>query len=314
MGKKKTNFDESAITNKRSYLYYIDRMKELGISMFEWENLPDTCDERTLELTLFMYGQAIFFKDDVVGELVLPFAGNGPFDVYGVPINRRAYSKYNQYKKWLTNENSVIIYNNRLRTNSYNDVQLFAKRLWALDMAIDVNVNAQKTPILIRCDTKQRLTFQNLYKEYDGNAPVIYGDTALDPNSFSVLRTDAPFVAKQIHDIRNEIWNDAMTMLGVANTNVRKRERLIADEVSLNKGVFVSSRYGRLEARRKAAEQINNMFGTNIKVYYRSDDTDIESERLQQLMGIGQGIQNGHIETPVSEKFKEEIQNEQIYN
>ena len=307
MSRKKTNFEDSLIDNQRSYWYYVDRMTELAISMYEWEGLPETCDERTLELTLFKYGRALFFQDEVVGDLTLPFNGTGPFDVYGIPINRRAYSKYNNYKEWRDNTNSVVIYNNRLRKNTLDHVILYAKRLYAIDRAIDVNINAQKTPVLIRCDTKQRLTFANLYKEYDGNSPVIYGDSALDPNSFSVLNTSAPFTAKQMHDIRNEIWNDAMTMLGIANTNVRKRERLIADEVSLNKGVFVSSRYSGLESRRKAAEQINKMFDKNIKVYYRSDDTDIESERLQQLMGIGTGIQNGHIETPIQEPEKEII-------
>ena len=314
LSKKKTAFDESLINNKRSYDYYIDVMTEIAISRFEWENLPESCDERTLELTLFKYGKAVFFEDEDLGEkLTLPVIANGPFNVYGIPVNRRAYSKYNSYSKELTDEDSVIIYNNRLRRETFSKVQLFAYRLWSLDRAIDVNVNAQKTPVLIRCEDKNRLSFLNLYKEYDGNAPVIFGDKSLDPNTFSVLNTSAPFTAKQIHDIRNEIWNDAMTMLGVPNTNVRKRERLIADEVSLNKGVFVSSRYGELESRRKAASLINKMFGEDIKVYYRSDDTDIESERLQELMGIGQGIQNGHIETPIvdiDEKRRELMKNE----
>ena len=62
MGKHKTNFDESLMNNRRTYAYYIDRLTELALVMFDWKNVPDTIDVRYLELTLFRDGQAIFLK------------------------------------------------------------------------------------------------------------------------------------------------------------------------------------------------------------------------------------------------------------
>ena len=176
MARRKTNFWESAVMNNATYIQYYNRLIELSIAMFDWTGLPDTIDPRFLELTLFKYGQAVFFEDEVMGYLTLTNAVQGGFDVYGYPVASRAYSPYNNYQKNLTLDDSVIIYNNYLRTPSSLDVEVFAKRLYNLDRVIDVNANAQKTPVLIKCAETQRLTMKNLYKEFDGNSPVIFYD------------------------------------------------------------------------------------------------------------------------------------------
>lgn len=270
--RKKTNFGESLLMNNATYMQYFNRLMELSISMFEWKNLPSTCDVRYLELALFTNGSAVFFQDDVLEDYVaLDVICSGRLDVYGNPVLRRAYSKYNNYQKLLKGSNSVIIWNNYLRTNSVLDVEMFAKRLYNLDRIIDVNANAQKTPILIKCDETQRLTMLNVYKEYDGNSPVIFGDKALNSNGLDVLSTGAPYVADKIYQLKTQIWNEALTYLGISNINIQKKERLITDEVTRNQGGTIASRYSRLECRREAVKKINDMFGLNIEVNYRED-------------------------------------------
>ena len=264
-------FNDSLQLNNRTYLQYYDRLKELAISRFEWKNLPDTVDARYLELTLFEKGCAVYFKDEIIGYLALECITTGRFDVYGYPILRRAYSGYNNYQKLLKPSNSVIIYNNYLRTNGTLDIKMFARRLANLDRIIDVNANAQKTPVLIRASEKQRLTMMNLYKEYDGNAPFIFGDKNLDLNDLSVLKTDAPYVADKIYTLKTQIWNEALTYLGISNVNITKKERLITDEVQRNQGGTIASRYSGLDARKQAADKINKMFGGNVEVEYRED-------------------------------------------
>lgn len=270
--RKKTNFGESLLMNNATYMQYFNRLMELSVSMFEWKNLPSTCDVRYLELALFMNGSAVFFQDDVLEDYVaLDVICSGRLDVYGNPVLRKAYSRYNQYQKLLKGSNSVIIWNNYLRTNSVLDVEMFAKRLYNLDRIIDVNANAQKTPILIKCDETQRLTMLNVYKEYDGNSPVIFGDKALNSNGLEVLSTGAPYVADKIYQLKTQIWNEALTYLGISNINVQKKERLITDEVTRNQGGTIASRYSRLESRREAVKKINEMFDLNIEVNYRED-------------------------------------------
>ena len=282
MAKKKKDrmFWESAKLNNATYQQYYNRLTELSTVMFEWKNLPDTIDPRFLELTLFAKGQAVFFKDEELGYLALPVATNGTWNVYNVPKGRRAYAS-NGYNNNLNEKNSVIIFNNYTHTNSMLDVEMFSRRLYNMDRAIDININAQKTPMLIQCTEQQRLTMLNLYKQYDGNEPFIFGDSNLDLKGFQVLKTDAPFVADKIRQEKTQTWNEALTYLGISNTNVTKKERLISDEVIRSQGGTIASRYSRLEMRRQACRQINLMFPElDVWCDYRDDFREADDETM----------------------------------
>lgn len=289
---KDRDFWQSARLNNTTFLQYYNRLTELSISMFEWKNLPDTVDARFLELTLFGDGMAVFFKDEVVGYCALRTMIGGRLNLYQIPTERRAYAS-NGYNKALDETDSVIIFNNMLHTNSVLDVEQFAYRLYNLDRIIDVNANAQKTPILVSCDETQRLTLLNLYKQYDGNAPVIYGDKNLNPNALKVITTGAPYVADRIYQLKTQIWNEALTYLGISNLNVHKKERLITDEVLRNQGGTIASRYSRLEARRQACEQINKMFGLDIWVDYREDYQMLEDRDITDDIGEDEFMEGG---------------------
>lgn len=280
MPRRKTQFGESAMRNNGTYGFYLERLTELAISMFEWKNLPKEIDPRFLELTLFQDGQAVWFRDDELEKyLALQVIINGRLNVYRVPIDRRAFA-VNGYQRELNIDNSVIIYNNYLRTNSYKMCVLYAKKLYNLDRIIDVNANAQKTPVLIRVPESQRLTATNVYKEWDGNQPVIYGEKDLDPNMLAVMKTDAPYVSDKIYQLKTQYWNEALTYLGISNLNIQKKERLVSDEVVRAQGGTIASRYSRLEARREACDKINEMFGLNIDVDYREDFREADDETM----------------------------------
>lgn len=283
----KTYFGESANANVISWWSYVERLTELAISVFQWDNLPDTVDARFLELCLFSDGKAVFFKDDVLGYLALQTTINAPLNVYRIPIKRRAYAS-NGYNKDLDINNSVIIYNNMLHGNTYPMIRYYAQRLWELDRIIDTNAKAQKTPILIKAPEQQRMSLLNVYKQYDGNSPVIYGDNKLDIGDLSSINTGAPFVATQLYDLKQEIWSEALTYIGIANVGMQKRERLLVSEVVKGQGGTSASRYSRLDARRTACDEINKMFGLNIEVYFKDDAriTSIQDEEFKEAQEI----------------------------
>lgn len=277
MGKGKREKWESALLNNRTYLQYYNRLLELAINMYEWKNLPDTVDERFLELTLFSDGMAVFFRDEILGELCLQCMIGGELDVYRIPIDRTAYAT-NGYQMRLNNQNSVIIFNNYTHTNSMLDIEMYARRLYEIERTIDVNVKAQKTPLIIRATENQRLTMKNLYMQYDGNEPFIFGDNNLDMDAIKVLPTNAPYVADKLNILKRQIWNEALTYLGIENSNTEKKERLVSDEVNSNLGGVAAQRFCRLNARRKAADQINKMFGLNIEVDFREEVKEMFKE------------------------------------
>lgn len=311
MPRRKTNFSESLFQNNNQYGMYLERLTELAVSMFEWKNLPDTCDERFLELTLFTNGYAVFFEDEDLSRtglsdsdngsyLALPVATNGRWNVYNVPTKRRAYAS-NGYNKILDVNDSVMIYNNLLHTNSVNICRTYARRLYNLDRIVDVNANAQKTPVLILANEQQRLTMLQVYQKWDGNEPVIFGDRDLDMKLVQALRTDAPYIADKIQSLKTELWNEVLTYLGISNISFQKKERMISDEVLRNQGGTIASRYSRLNARRQSADQINKMFGLNIEVNFREDYREADDEIMfQGATGSERDEKGGISGTPVA--------------
>lgn len=256
--------------NDLTFIDYLYRLQELAINMFEWKNLPPTVDERFIELTLCEYGFCCYFNDELIGDLCLTCAIGGNLDVYRIPKYRRAYA-VNGYNKELSDKDSVIIYNNYLHTPSMNTIILFARRLYEIERAIDVNVKAQKTPVLLVCQESELLTIKNLYKQFDGNEPVIYGGTNLDLNAIKSITTEAPYVSDKLEVLKRQIWNEALTFFGIQNANTEKKERLVTDEITSNLGGVEAQRYIMLNSRRQAADKINTMFGTNIQVDFRQD-------------------------------------------
>lgn len=249
---------------------YTDRLTEIALSSVKWNNLPETIDARFLEWCLFYDGMAVFFKDDVLGYLCLQTMPQGQFNVYRVPTQNNAYA-VNGYQEHLDITNSVIIYNNLIRKPSVQDIKFYASRLTNVDLTIQVNVNAQKTPVAILCNESQKLTFENLYQQYAGNMPFIFGDKSLDLSSITALNTRADFKGDVLYKMKTDLWNEALTYLGVSNVSYQKKERVNTDEVQRSMGGVFASRRGRLKARQQACEQINKMFGLDISVEYEED-------------------------------------------
>ena len=285
MGKRKRRIDD-AVTVKLNILsnHYFDRFAELSAVMFEWGNYPDTFNERFTELTLFKNGVSVFFNDEVIGFLALPVALGGNFDVYNNPKIRRAYANNGYNNSSLNENNSVLIYNNYLRNTNIRYFKLMANRLAKLDCIIDINTNAQKTPILVKADENQRLTMEMLYENYDGDHPYIFGDKAINTNQLQVLQTSAPYVADKVIALKNMIWNDVLTYLGISNVTFEKKERMLQDEITRSQGGTIASRYSRLEARRQACREINKMFGLNMTCNYREDYQIIAEDIINKSM------------------------------
>ena len=295
MGRKRkygigdNEFWENMDENANSYWHYFERLMELSISMFEWSGVPDTVDVRYLEMGLFLNGSMLYFNEPDVGNIVMRTTLGGTLDIYGIPTERHAYAPNGNFRD-CTDEDSVIIYNNMIHSNSYPTAVTFAKRLWELDRTIDINAKAQKTPILVTCPDERRLTLKNLYGEYQGNSPVIFGDKEITFDSLKVLQTGAPYVADKIYTLKTQIWNEALTWLGISNVNIQKRERLISDEVNRNMGGTVASRFSRLEARRTACDKINKMFGTDIWCDFREDYIMRDNDEFEPVVNPNNAV------------------------
>lgn len=258
----------SLLGNSDIYSSYYERIKLLAINGIQWDGLPDTCDVRFLELALFNYGMAVFYWDSIAERYVcLPCTISGEWTVYNIPKYRMAYAT-NGYQYFLDQNNSVIIFNNYLHQNEVNQAQIFAKRMYDIEMAIGVNVSGQRYPILIKGTENQRITLKNLYKQYDGNEPFIFGDSGTDfDDSFKVLNTQSPYVADKLYELKQMYWSEILSYYGVDN-QLQKAQRLVSMEAVSNLGYVEAQRLVRLNARQQACDQIKQMFGLDISLSY----------------------------------------------
>lgn len=243
---------------------YYSRLRNLACTMFKWDNLPDTVNERFLEETLFLRGFAVFFNDPNKGYLTLGCALEG-LNVYNDPVYIRPIANSFSFPQIPADE-CVLIRNTPDMFPTVITTMQYAKELYDLDLSIDINVKAQRTPILILTDQKQKATAQAVYQKYSGNTPVIYGQKdTFDVNSFRVLKTDAPFVAGSLQDIKITKYNEYLSFLGIGMTD-EKRERRLTDEVEPFKQQANALANIGLSQRQEAAKQINKLFGLNVSV------------------------------------------------
>ena len=252
----------SMLTNNATYIDYLNRLRLLATSLFTWENLDEVAGfgaSRFLEQSLFDNGRACFVKDDELGFMVLKVNPSDKLNIYNLPTRVMAWSI--GYEKNYDFDDVVYIMNNELQLPTSQTINLIAYRLYETERTIDTNLIAQKTPILIEGDTKTILTLKNVYMQYSGNTPFIFGNKQFDiSNKLNVLETDAPYLIDKLTIHKHELWNEALTYLGIDNANTDKKERLITDEVESNNDLINFYLNCFYKTRKQACELINEKF------------------------------------------------------
>ena len=326
--KENYEFKDALELNNATFYDYLNRFKRIALSMFEWVNLPKSMDARYLEKCLFYNGQAALLKDKTYGFINTKAAANGYVNIYGLPtkINcfsysyqsiRTLYTGLNEnlspaQMEYQKNNECILVMNNEDRLPTAGSLELFAWRLYNADRTCDVNIIAQKTPVMVITDEKQRLTMMQVYNQYNGNMPFIFGDKDLltDGNKIEAISTKADYIVDKITDYKKEIWNEALTFLGINNIARDKKERLTENESNENNELVNLNLQAMLIPRIRACKQFNEKFGLTgtpqeISVRVRSDLYNIIK---QEESVISDYIDNGRIDNPSNiEKIEGEL-------
>ena len=319
---KNSSFIDSALVNDATYFDYLDRLKKVALSMFEWINLPKSMNARFLEMCLYFNGQASLLYDKTYGFINTQCASGGNLNIYGLPNQLNCYSfsyqetrnlyvglnEYNQEKNEIEDD-CILVMNNWDRTPTATSIELFALRLYEAERTIDVNIKAQKTPVMILCDEEQRSSLLNLYNQYNGNQPFIFGTKELLNNmeSFKAIKTEAPFVVDKITTYKKEILNEALTFLGINNIQTEKKERLISSEADSNNEYINLNLQSYLAPRKEACRLFNEKFGftgtdKEIDVRVRSD--------LHNVIKEVESIVSDYVDDTLNTNIKEGVINE----
>lgn len=289
--------NRAVIENKKLYDYYLLKLTNKAIACYDWKNLPQTIDVRYLEHTLFVYGKALVFNEPNIGLVVAKVSAGGPLDIYNVPTDRRAYAS-NGMTAGCNETNSVLIYNTPMRNPSLFIAELYAQRLAEIDRTIDVNVKRQKTPFILTTNETQQLTVRNLMLQIDDNQYDIIVDKNFDNDMLKSIDITAPYVADKLQLLKEKTYREAINSLGINATNTEKKERMITSEVEGDNGDVENERFVGLMMRRQAVDKINEMFGTNIEVDFRTnqftiDTNDYDNATFNEMRKIVNGVNEG---------------------
>ena len=297
VGNRVKKFKDYQYVNDDTYYDYLERLKKIALSMFEWVNLPDSMDSRYIEWCLYYSGQAALLKnkDDIFINTRACSAGE--LNIYELPTQINCYSvgysetrkQYDGYDKSIYDGKTgnfkeidpkdycIYVLNNQNRYATAWTLELFAYRLYLAQRTADINITVNKLPYIVAVDDNQRLTMENLINQLDENKPAVFGTKELAStikDSLKVLPTNPPFIADKINEYKKEIWNEALTFLGINNLN-EKKERLITDETNSNNELINLNLQSYLVPRKEACKRFNKLFGLTgdkaIDVKVRSD-------------------------------------------
>ena len=265
------------------YLYqYYDRLKRIALNRFEWLNLPETCNERMLEETLFEHGLVGFINDKNLGIIHGKATGNGKINFYG------DYTGYmiigsNADNIKVNSVDDIVLCRNTQDQRSISDVLMYyANKLALIERTIDININAQKTPVLITGSENNMDSLKELYQKYNGSHPVIYANESFNADMFNVLSTEAPYIVDKLRQEKRDIWNECLTFLGVSNVDINKKERLITDEAESNNEVIAIGIDLFYKWRVEAVNELNKKFDLNVEVKVRNSLQSVYEEKEKE--------------------------------
>lgn len=275
---KKTSF----LKNKQ-FLELRHQYQLLGTSVFEWEGL----DELDIpiyepENTLYNQGQACMLQIPGTDTYaILPVAyGSEKLDIYGRPTEWSAYCVGDSpiadkirklrlsYIGTPGTAPSVLIWNDYTRCPTRPYIDTILAKMVNTDIALEANINAQKTPFIINCNVQNQLTAKNFMEQIQEGVQ-IFKSSDMEDMSVDVINLGVQFIGAELSDQYKTFENRILEYLGIENLPVEKQERMLTGEVSSNDDKTNLMFESRLLMRERACTEMNELFGLNIEVQKR---------------------------------------------
>ena len=255
----------------------------LALNRYKWENLPNGIESRYIEQMLYDNGECAMFDHPDLGLCVLRSSSRENLNIYGEPT-KLTVTGFNEHRTVMMDE-CVRILNNDLGLPTLEHIVYYARRMAEIDDIIMQNLRQQRVPYLFATDENNALSMKTLYDRIYQGEPAIFIDKEMlkgEPENIMVIPTLAPYLVDKLQIQKQEMERELLTFLGINNT-LEKKERLIVDETnSNNQFIKMASDIG-FKQRQLACEQINKMFGLNIRVIETQDEMKEEVEQDGEL-------------------------------
>ena len=249
-------------------------ISEMCMNRFKWEGLPESINPRFLELEIFYRGMCVYYHDKLTGQdVVAQGSGVGALNAFDEPISFLVIGS-DRLPLELSAKKAVGIYANYLRTPETDVVEMYAMKIAKFDRTIEITGDNMRQPKVIKAKENQRLTWSNINRSHEEGQGVIMATESLNLDDIEVLDLGVPSgYLSDLQTARTRLWNECMGLLGINNSNQDKKERLVSAEVGANDEQIDAMKNVALNSRKRAADQINDMFGLNISVDYHTETT-----------------------------------------
>lgn len=290
------NYWQTADYNTRLFMMFRAEILAMALSRFKWIGLPKTCDERYLELTLILQGQAsIAFPRKNKGVwFSTQLAQVSRPNIYDNPTKWRAIGNngFNFNASW---SNGVVVWDNRLRYPLLQKINIWARELVDVVRTKQMNRQHQKIPFVFKVPQEMEQQAANVYKQVSGGEPAIIGVNGMEQMQPEVWMTGVPYIGEELNSEMENIWNEVYQTLGIANQTF-KTERMIEDEVKSQREPSQMIRLDSLNCRREAADKLNERFAEyldhEIKVVWNFDNASDNynfKHDIKQRLGVDEG-------------------------
>lgn len=291
------NIKPSSTNYKIFYNYRSNQLLEYMMRLFTWKGLPESIPEHEIDLYLYLYGRCGVNKGRISEDLIAVVPQwTGSTNYLDIP---RTYSWCTpiQSGQCYIGRSGVLIDNTLLHNSSWALIHATASRLAHIDSTIICTlVNGRDTVALKAASQKFAADADTYQRQKYNGVPSFIVDKGFSTIEIEDTKTQNSLNIRELLDSQQLILSEFYENIGI-NKTVEKRERLITAEAAANAPLLKLNINNMFVCRKRGAEQINKMFGTNITVecnvdienYSISDPEDLKEDNRVR----GQGSEEG---------------------
>lgn len=258
--------------------YFKRYLLQKAMSVFKWDNIPETWSRDYFLYTLYCWGFVGIIETDKFG--VIPQAGGlYGYDVFYRPTNIIITNPLLKgILKPRINIDCAVVKLAPDYGGIMDIVSYYADMLAVCAEAAAVNImNSKLSYVFPAKDKPQAESYKKMFDRVaSGELAVVIDKTLFDDEG---RPTWAPFtqnikesyIAPQILSDMRKIEEMFDTDIGIPSANTDKRERLISDEVNANNVETASKCELWLETIRQGLDVANDLFGLSLAVDWRVD-------------------------------------------
>lgn len=302
---------------KQALQLKVNHMLNRLSSMFKWEGLPDSIPQRMLELYLMSSGACAVTK---VGEELYAFTGGlgGEPDEYYRPTIFTVANPYLKFNEMLRiDEECALVLNDTCHAGLLGLLEQYGTAMVENELSMRVaTINSRVMSIITAEDDNAKASADKFLEDIEsGKLSAIGAQKFFEGVQTQPYAVRGATALTDLIEYEQYLKASLFNELGLnANYNM-KRESLNSAESQLNNDALTPLIDDMLNCRKRGADKINELYGTEITVEFSSawKDNELESAaELAAIVGESETVDEvaEDLETPEESEVIEDDKNE----